>query len=239
MSTSLQVETDLTLRDLSRGTSSQFDSPTVSDPSATVHDYVDRTPINVATQGFPGSAFITLPTSVVTVERLIADLAVGTNLVVRLGGAVAALVGALGPFTFVGGETLIFATDNGVSHTATFANTDTTLALVAARINYAAGGVIVADTDPATLRLRLRGSVTGGAAAYAAGFQYGAVSILGGTALSILGLSAGVTYGKGTDLQVGGAECLQIPFPSGAQPQRIELSGTCPNALFFVAGRAT
>ncbi|RYE82212.1 MAG: hypothetical protein EOO75_21030 [Myxococcales bacterium] len=84
-------------------------APVVRDASATSHDYVDPTPLNVSTPSGLGVFFTPLRTSVVQVERLVADLPPGADLVLRCGGLAAVLFGTLVAPSFAGGETLQLA----------------------------------------------------------------------------------------------------------------------------------
>lgn len=212
-------------------------SPSVSDRVASSHDYLDPTPRNVSTAGAVGAAFVTLETPVAQVERLVADIPQGSDLVLRAGGLVAELLGASAAPTFSGGEQLVFAIDAGGNVTATFEVGDNTVALAAKRINYALG-FVAADIDPTTGKLRLRGLRTGGADAAALGWSYGLVKIVSGSAMATLGLSAGSTYGAGFDERVGGGPFAKT-FPAGALPRRLELSGSAQGAKFWVAGKAS
>lgn len=209
---------------------------TVRDAAATSHDYVDPTPRNVSTAGAVGAAFVQLETPVVQVERFVADLPSGTDLVLRFGGSVAEVLGASAATGFSGGETAVLAIDAGGNTTVTFEAGDTTQALAAKRINWALG-LAVADTDT-TGKLRLRSLRTGDAGALAKGFAYGRVRVVSGTGLTGLGLTAGDTYGQGDDQRVGPGPLVKT-FPAGALPRRVELSGSAQGAKFWVAGKAS
>lgn len=233
VSATLQLALSLTARDPSQASSGCESS--VRDAVATSHDYVDPTPRDVSTSGAIGAAFVELPTSVVQIERFVASLPPGADIVLRSGGAVAEVLGASAATGFSGGEGAVLAIDAGGNVTVTFESTDTTQALAAKRINFFFGAQ-VADTDTAG-KLRLRGLRTGGADAAAKGWAYGLVKVVSGSALSGLGLSAGSTYGQGDDQRCG-AGPLAKTFPAGALPRRIELSGSATGAKFWVAGKA-
>jgi hypothetical protein len=207
----------------------------VRDAAATSHDYVDPTPRNVSTAGGVGAAFVQLETPVAQVERFVADLPAGTDLVLRFGGAVAEVLGTSAATGFSGGETAVLAIDAGGNVTVTFESTDTTQALAAKRINWALGAQ-VADTD-SDGKLRLRSLRTGDAGAAAKGYAYGRVRVVSGSALAGLGLVAGDTYGQGDDQRVGSGLFAKT-FPAGALPRRVELSGSAQGAKFWVAGKA-
>jgi len=108
------------------------------------------------------------------------------NVTVTWDAAAAVIVSGAGtyPWAPVGGETIVFKVD-GTQYTATFLNTDTTQALVIARLNAAAGSTRFANTGPGiddtTFTGIIRGTggsvqiVSGSAAALAAtGFVAGA-----------------------------------------------------------------
>lgn len=234
MAGTLRLSLDLTTADPAVGSSQQ--SALVRDPVASSHDYVDATPRNVATAGALGATFVQLETPVAQVERFVADVPAGADLVARFGGAPAVVVGSVTSPTIAGGETIQLAIDAGSPVTTTLQAGDTSIALVAKRINYAHGAQ-VASVDPTTGGLRLTGVLTGGADARARGFGYGLVQVIDGTGLSALGLSAGSTYGTGDDQRVG-AGLFAKSFPAAALPRRIELSGTASGAKFWVAGKA-
>ena len=209
----------------------------VGDLSPTTHDLIDVSPVGpLATSGAVGVAFVGVPTPVVQVQRLLVDLATGADVLLRLNGSAALVLGASGALTLTDGLTLLFAGDGGSTITAEFLATDTTPLLAAKRINYAAGAQ-VASVDTATAKLRLDGVKTGGPWARAKSRSFGALDILSGTALAALGLVAGTYSGDGDDLRVGsGAQLLR--FPASAQPQRIELSGSASGARIWVARTA-
>lgn len=209
----------------------------VRDSSATSHDYVDVTPRNVSTAGAVGAAFVQLETPVAQVERFVADLPTGADLVLRFGGAVAEVLGASSAPSFSGGEQAVLAIDAGSNTTVTFEDGDDSLALAVKRINYAFGAQI-ADIDASTGKLRLRGLRTGDAGAAAKGYAYGLVKVVSGNALSTLGLSAGSTYGQGDDQRVGPGPFVKT-FPASALPRKVELSGSVTNAKFWAAGKAS
>jgi hypothetical protein len=226
----LQLALSLLTGDPARVSSRAED--TVRDASATPHDYLDPTPRNVST-GAVGVTFVALPTSVALIERVVVDVPPGSDLVLRFGGAVAQLIGtAIAPvFT---NETLQLAVDDGSTVTTTFSGSDTTLLAIARRINFAHGQQI-ADVDVLG-RLRLRGLRTGGADAWAKGWSYGRLSVVGGTAVASLGLTTGAVYGQGDDQRVGAGPFCKT-FPSGAWPTGLELSGTAQGARFWLAGK--
>lgn len=205
------------------------------DAVASSHDYVDVTPRNVAT-GVVGASFVTLESPVAQVERFLADVPQGADLAVRLGGTVASVLGSVASPSIAGGETLELAVDGASPTVVTLQAGDSTVALVAKRINYATGA-LVASVDSTTGGLRLTGTRTGGADAKTKGWSYGAIALVGGTALTPLGLAAGVTYGAGDDQRVGPGLFAKT-FPAGALPRRIELSGSALGARFWVAGKA-
>lgn len=235
MAATLQLSLGLLTRDPAQLGSAQESS--VRDSSATSHDYVDPTPRNVSTAGAVGAAFVQLETPVAQIERFVAELPPGADLVLRFGGAVAEVLGTSFAPSFSGGEQAVLAIDAGGNVTVTFEDGDDSLALAVKRINYAFGAQI-ADVDASTGKLRLRSLRTGDAGAAAKGFAYGLVKVVSGTALSTLGLSAGSTYGQGDDQRVGAGPFAKT-FPSSALPRRVELSGSATNAKFWVAGKAT
>lgn len=208
------------------------------DWAQTSHDLVDSTPLRVSTPGATGSTFVRIPTTVAQIERLFADIPQGSDLVLRLGGAVARVTSTLSvPSDTLENLTADIAIDSGDAVTVEFEASDTTMALVAKRINYAFGSQ-VARLESGTGRLVIEGARTGNAAAQAAQWQYGLVDIQGGAALSRLGLTTGARYGAGLDERVGGGPYAKS-FPSGALPANLEVSGTSSNARFWLAGKAT
>ena len=210
---------------------------TIKDAGLTSHEYVDPTPINVGTLGSPGTSFIPLRTSVVQVERLMMDVPPGSDLVLRVGGLVAALFGVSAAPTFVGGETLVLAVDtDSAPTTTTFASGDTTIADIARRINFAHRAQ-VAGVD-ALGRLTLVGFRTGGADARAKQWSYGRLSVGGGTAVAALGLQVGDVYGAGDDQRIGPGPFVKT-FPAGALPRLLELSGAAAGVRSVVAGKAS
>lgn len=233
VATTLQLALSLALRDPAQP--GQACDTAVRDLGASAHDYVDPTPRNVETAGAVGAAFVQLETPVQQVERFVAQIPPGADLVLRFGGAVAELLGASAATGFTGGEQAVLAIDAGGNITVTFEAGDTTQALAAKRINFAFGAQ-VADTD-ASGRLRLRSLRTGDAGAAAKGFAFGRVRVVSGSALAGLGLVAGDTYGQGDDQRVGPGPFAKT-FPSSALPRRVELSGSASNAKFWVAGKA-
>lgn len=234
MAATLQILLELTARDPAVVSSAQTTS--LRDAVATSHDYLDGTPRNVSTAGAIGAAFVQLETPVVQIERLVADIPAGADLVLRMGGAVAEVLGASAATGFSGSETAVLAVDAGGNVTVTFEAGDTTQALAAKRINWAFGAQ-VADLDTSG-KLRLRGARTGGADAEARGWAYGKVKVVSGSALTGLGLTAGSTYGQGDDQRVGAGPFAKT-FPAGALPRRLELSGSAQGAKFWVAGKAS
>lgn len=235
MSGSLKLSLQVTIADPASISSAQV--LTVTDLVASVHDYVDGTPQNVATSGAAGAAFLKLPTSVVQIERIVADITPGSDLVLRVDGRVASVLGANAAPAIVGGETLVLAIDQGGQITVTFVAGDTTIAKVAARINFALG-LQVASVDLSTGFLRLSGFLTGGSDAKTAGWQAGSVQLVSGTALALLGLTAGTTWGSGRDQRLGAGPFCKS-FPTSGLPRLIELSGTSNGARFWVAGKAS
>lgn len=210
----------------------------VRDASETTHDLVDVSPVGpLSTSGGIGTAFVTIPTPVAQVQRVVGDFPIGTDLLLRFGGTAAFVLGTSGAITLVDGQTLLFAVDGGATVTVSFLATDNTPLLVAKRINYAAG-YTVASVDPSTARLRLDGVKTGGPGARAKARLFGAVDILSGTALTALGLVAGSYSGDGDDIRVGAGPLVHT-FPSSAQPRRIELSGSASGARIWIAGTAS
>lgn len=234
MAGSIQLTLSIATADPSAPSSAQQAS--VRDAVATVHDYVDVTPRNIATPGGIGLSFLQLETPVQQIERLVADLPPGADFVLRAGGLPAVVVGSVSNPSIAGGETLQFLFDAGGAVTTTLQAGDTTIALIAKRVNYAHGDKVAA-VDPLTGGLRLYGVLTGGADARAKGFAYGLVQILGGTGLAALGLAVGSTYGAGDDQRLGSGMFVK-PFPASALPRRLELSGTGSGARFWVAGKA-
>lgn len=229
----LSLSTTLTIADPARAGSQV--SPVLRDASATSHDYVDPTPMNVSTPSGLGVFFTPLRTSVAQVERIVADLPPGADLVLRCGGLPAVLFGTLVPPAFAGGETLQLGVDDGSVVTTTFQVGDTTLGLITRRINFAHGAP-VAYLD-AQGRLMLTGARTGGADAAARGWSYGRLVVAGGSALTALGLVAGTVYGAGDDQRLGPGLFVKT-FPASALPRLLELSGTASGARFWVAGKA-
>jgi hypothetical protein len=236
MSGSLQLTLSVVTADPSAVSSAQ--QAQVRDPVASVHEYVDQTPRNVSTPGALGAAFVMLETPVQQVERLVADLPPGTDLILRTGGLPAVVVGTVtGAIAPAGGETLAFQVDGLGAVTATLQSGDTNIALAAKRLNYAAGSQ-VASQDPITGGLRVAGQLTGGASAQARGWQAGSVQLVSGSALGLLGLVPGTTWGAGDDQRLGAGPFAK-PFPAAALPRRIELSGTSSGAKFWIAGKAS
>ena len=209
------------------------------DAAASTHDYVDPAPLTLATAGGVGAAFSALGTNVVRVERFAADFRPATDAVIRFGGLVATVASTLTPPpTFAGGEALTLGYDGVAPVSVAFlAGDSASWALVAKRINFVLGAS-VASVDPVTATLRLSGLRTGGADALAKLYSYGALVIGAGTALALLGLVAGTTYGVGDDQRVGAGPFCKS-FPATALPTRVELSGTTTNARFWVAGKST
>lgn len=210
----------------------------VRDTAPTSHDLVDLSPVGpLSTSGGIGTTFVTVPTSVQQIQRVVGDFPTGTDLLLRFGGVAAFVLGASGALTLTDGWTLLFAVDGGPTITVNFLSTDNTPALAAKRINYAADAQ-VASVDPATARLRLDGVKTGGPGARAKSRSFGAIDILSGSALAALGLVAGTYSGDGDDIRVGSGPFVHT-FPSGSQPRRLELSGSASGARLWVAGTAS
>jgi hypothetical protein len=236
MSSTFRAQCQITTADPSQAAYTQ--AVTVQDAVPTTHDYVDATPLNVATSGITGLVFTKLPMATAQVERLAADIPPGSDLVLRTGGAVASVLGTTAAPSIVGAETLVLAVDGGSQFTTTFVAGDTTIAKVAARINFFAGGSQVASVDTATGFLRLSGLLTGGADAKTAGRQSGSVQVVSGTAAALLGLTVATVYGSGDDQRVGAGPFLKT-FPTSGLPRLIEVSGTSNGARFWVAGKAS
>lgn len=234
MTGTLKLLLDLTTADPAASGSSQ--SATVRDLVASSHDLVDPTPRAVATSGAIGAAFVTLPTSVAQIERVVADVPPGADLVMRFGGLPAVLVGSLSVIDAPVAETIVLAIDGADPVTTTLTSADTTIALVAKRINYAHGAQ-VASVDPSTNRLRLAGVKTGGADAAAKGWAAGSVRVVSGSGLALVGLVAGTTHGSGDDQRVG-AGVFAKSFPAASLPRLLELSGSATNLKTWLAGKA-
>ena len=238
MSSTVRLSLDLTTRDLA--TSTGEDTRTARDTTATTHDLVDSTPLVVSTSGAVGANFVPWPTSVAQIERVASDapLPLATDVYLRWGGAVASCTGTLStPSGSLSALTLVLSVDGGNAVTTTFDTTDTTIALAAKRINYAHAAQ-VASVDTAG-KLKLSGARTGSADAKAASRQYGELTISGSsTALSALGLTAGVYSGAGTDERVGAGPYARS-FPSTALPRALEISGSCSGARLTLAGKAS
>jgi hypothetical protein len=235
MSGTLQLTLDLQTRD--PAVLSSQASFVVRDATATTHDRVDPTPIDVATSGAVGAVFVDHPTSVRQIERIVADVPSGADVVFRFGGAVATVLGSVSSPSISGGETIELAIDAGDPVETELEAGDTTIAKIAKRINFAHGAQI-ASVDGTTGKLRLTGVLTGGADAKAKGFAYGEIEIVGGTGLSALGLTEGSTFGSGDDQRVGPGLFAKT-FPSGARPSRLELSGTASGLKVWTAGKAS
>lgn len=207
-------------------------------PYKSTHDLVGFHPVILATPGDPGSSFVQLHTQAVSIERILADLPYGSDLFVRIDGDVARAVSTLtAPGSTLTGLTLEFTLD-GEDVAVEFEAEDTTFALAAKRINFAAG-VQCASINTAN-KLVIEGAKTGGRDAADASMSYGEVLITGGTALAALGLTESENYGSGTDERVG-AGIYARTFPPGALPQKIELSGSSASstapARFWVSGK--
>lgn len=236
MSSSLQLSLVVKANDLACKPASTGES--VRDSSATTHDLIDLSPVGpLSTSGGIGTRFVTIPTSVVQVQRLVGDFPTGTDVLMRFGGVAASVLGASGALVLTDGWTLLFAVDGGSTITVNFLAADNTPALAAKRINYASNAQ-VASVDASTGRLRLDGVNTGGPGARAKSRLFGAIDILSGTAVTALGLVAGTYSGDGDDVRVGAGPFVHT-FPSGAQPRRIELSGSASGARLWVAGTAS
>lgn len=235
VSTTLRLQLTVQARDLA--CRPQSSGEVVRDAAETTHDLVDASPVGpLATPGATGTHFVVVPTPVAQVQRLICDWPTGSDVIIRTGGTPASVLGASGALSLADGDTLLLAVDGGPTITATFLATDATPELAAKRINYAAGAT-VASVDAPTARLRLDGVKTGGATARSRARAFGAIEIVGGTAVAALGLTVGTTYGDGDDVRVG-AGPLALTFPPGASPRRIELSGSASGARIWVAGTA-
>lgn len=235
MGATLDLSLSAKLRDLAfAGSDAVF---AAKDATASSHELVDQTPRVIATSGAVGAAFVQLETPVRQVERLLVDLPGGSDLLLRIGGAVASVSGASAPPTLTDGWTAILNIDGLGAVTTSFLAADNTMALAAKRINYAHGAQ-VASVDPTTGALVIAGTKTGGDDARRAGYAYGSVVIVSGTALAALGLTAGTTYGTGADLRLGGGVHAHS-FPAAALPRKLELSGSVASSRFVVAGKAS
>jgi hypothetical protein len=232
MTGTLKLSLDLTTADPAVSAQSSL----VRDSVATSHDLVDPTPRAVATSGAIGTAFVSWPTSVQQIERLIADVPAGADLVFRFGGLPAVLVGSLSVIDAPVAQTIVLAIDGADPVTTTLTSADTTIALVARRINFYHGAQ-VASVDPSTNRLRLTGVKTGGADAAAKGWSAGIVEVVSGSGLALVGLEAGTTYGSGDDQRVG-AGLFAKTFPAASLPRLLELSGSATNLKIWAAGKA-
>lgn len=207
------------------------------DDEASEHDLIDETYRKVATAGDVGAAFVDVPSPVAQFERLVAHLPAETDLVIRLGGTPATVLGSVsGAVAPAGGETVQLDVDGGGTVTAILDAADTSIALVAKRINFAADAK-VATVDGTTGGLRLTGTKTGDAGAAARGHSHGVINVVGGTGLALVGLTAGKTYGAGRDSHVGPG-LVALPFPASDLPKRVEVSGSSLDALFLFAGKA-
>lgn len=239
MSGTLQIKALITTGDPSQPSASQIQE-SVGDAVASTHDLVDPlTPMSIAT-GTPGVSFVQVPLSVAHIERLAADLGASSDVVLRLNGAAAFVVGNVTAPSLAGGDTLVLAVDSGAQVTTTFAGTENTIAKVAGAIAaafIAAGLANPASVDAATGGLRLSGVKSGDQAANAKGWQSGAVEVVSGAAVAKLGLTVAKTWATGDDDHVSGV--LFKSFPASSLPTRLEVSGTASNAKFIVAGKAT
>lgn len=229
-----QSDTEITTRDTAVTNSTQ--SWFFKDSVASSHELIDATPKPVSTSGSPGAVFAEVPTSVAQIERARIDVPMGSNVWLRWDGAAAEVLSSKTTPDSLDGLTLQLNVDNAGAVTTTFTSGDTTMALAAKRINYYHGAQ-VASVDGTTGKLKIAGTKTGGADAKAAGRQYGEVDVVGGTALSALGLTEGTTPGSGLDENIGGP--VEKTFYSGNLPESLEVSGSCSGARFMLAGKAS
>lgn len=235
MSSTLRLTLEATTRDLSAVGSEA--SASIGDSSATTHDYLDPTPKTVATAGAVGAAFVSWPTSVVQIQRVYGQIPASADLWLRWGGDVASVQSSLtAPSGSLDTLTLVLGVDGVSPVTTTFTSADTTMALVAKRINYAHGAA-VASVNTAG-KLVLSGTKSGGADAKAASRQYGEILITGGSALSALGLTAATTPATGQDERVGAGPYARS-FPSTALPRALEISGSATGLALTLAGKAS
>ncbi len=209
---------------------------TMGDSVASSHDYVDETPRVVSTAGAVGTTLVQLETPVRQVERLLADFLSGTDILVRFDGLPASVLGNVSTPSISGSETLVLNVD-GVGNVTTVLDAgDTTILKIAERINFF-HRVRIASVDTSGV-LKLLGLLTGGADAKARGFSYGSISVVSGSGLSALGLTAGITYGSVESDIRQAAGRLERTFPASALPRKIELSGSCTASRFIVAGKS-
>lgn len=236
MSFTLKVQIESCLRNLSiAGSDSRFCS---ADATATLHDYLDSTPLTLATSGDVGTVFLDWPTSVIEIERIIGFVPPAADLIFRFGGAVAEVTSVLNnPSAPLDTLTLTLSFEGGSPVTTTFTGADTTMALAAKRINYAHGAQVASLSTPDGF-LVLTGARTGGADAKVAGYLYGEVNIISGTAATALGLTIGVTSGAGTDERVGAGPYART-FPTGNLPTNFQISGSATGLSLLLAGTAT
>ena len=227
-----QADTEITTRDTSVTNSAQ--SWFFKDNTASSHELIDATPKPVSTSGSPGAVFIEVPTSVMQIERCRIDVPMGSNIWLRWDGAPASVLSSKTTPDSLTGLTLELAVDTGGTIETTFTSDDTTMALAAKRINYYHGAEVASVSAG---KLKLTGASTGGADAKEAGRQYSLVNVVGGTALSALGLTEGITYGSGLDENIGGP--VEKTFYSGNLPESLEVSGSCSGARFMLAGKAS
>lgn len=197
----------------------------------TVVDTVPSAPIQLATPGAVGAAFVDLDLlgDLTSIEFLYVRSSAPIQ--VRIGAAEARMVGIGAAFaTVLNSETLNLEFDGTAVAVVFVVPSDTTGAAIVNRIN-AACALAGLPTPRASLdtagQLVLTGMTTG---------EDGAVEVVSGTASAKLGLTNGTTaHGAGADVPANGT--LMIEFPSygdPATPTRIQFSGTA--TLDVVAG---
>jgi len=232
MAVSWKLTLDLIVQDLDSPT--QANGLSIAEANASVHDFSDPTPMSIATQGAPGAKFIAVPTSVVQIERLIVQTGASADLILRVGGVAPSIEGNVSaPTASLDGKSITIVLDSNPAVTTTFAATDTTLDLVARKINYNMNAPIASVN--ASNHLVLSSSNTGGADAKASGRSFGLLSI-SGNALSLLGLTQQDLYGSGFDYHLGvGPHVLR--FAATDLPKKLEVSGTAPSVVFWISGK--
>ena len=235
MTATLKIIRSATSKDMSFGSTDE--TIPIVDAVATSHDIVDRTPRVISTAGLVGALFSTLETPVKQVERMICEFVAGADVIVRIGGAAAFVLGILTSApSVVGGEQIVLNVDGVGNVTTTLVAGDTTITKVAQRINYFHNAQI-ASVDTTGV-LRLSGALTGGRNALDLGRAYGSVVVVSGSGLALVGLTAGTTYGAGDDVRVGPG-VLEHNHPAASLPRKVELSGTATASRFIVAGKAS
>lgn len=235
MSTEIRLELAFAQRDVSNGA---LPSEQSIGGYKSAHDLLGFHPIVVDTAGAVGAAFVRLYTQVAQVQKIIADVPYGADLVLRLNGTTASATSSLtAPSGSLTGLTLEFTLE-GEDYAVEFEAADDTFDECARRINFATG-LSTASVNAAN-KLVVAGQKTGGLDAQKAGYQYSKLEITGGTALSAIGLSSGEFYGSSTDERLG-AGIYSRAFPAALLPTKIELSGssgsTTAPARIWVAGK--